>query len=96
MLLSPFKTGATPSSLLSETEALDNSTHRRLFLLHGTVSLPLPPYKRRQEPDNPPSHLFPAFLWISLAQELTLVGAQVATATTPRCPDHPLLRRPKL
>jgi hypothetical protein len=40
MLLSPFKTGVAPSSLPSEIEALNKSTHHRLLLLHGTITPP--------------------------------------------------------
>jgi hypothetical protein len=46
--------------------------------------LPPPPYKRHREPHNPPLHLFPTILWVSLAQKLTLAEAQVVIATTPR------------
>jgi hypothetical protein len=54
----------------------------------STVSSPLPPppYKRQQEPHNPTLHSLLTFLWVSLMQELALVGAQVTAANTPRCP----------
>jgi hypothetical protein len=39
MLLSP-EMDTDPSSLLTKTEALNNSTHHRSFLLHDTVSPP--------------------------------------------------------
>jgi hypothetical protein len=51
----------------------------------STTLSPIPPspYKRRREAHNPLPHLFPAFFWGSLAQELALIGAQLTTATTP-------------
>jgi hypothetical protein len=71
VLLSPSETDAAPSSLFQKTEALKTP-----------LPLPPPPYKRRREPHNPSLLLFPVLLWVSLVQELALIGAQVIAATT--------------
>jgi hypothetical protein len=73
MLLFPSEMGAGSSSLFLKTKVLKNL-------------LPPPSYKRRWESHNPPPHPFSALLWVSLTEELTLAGAQVAAATTPRRP----------
>jgi hypothetical protein len=57
--------------------------------------LPPPPYKRCHEPHNPPPHLFPAFIWVSLAHKLALTGAQVITANTPRHPTASVTPTPQ-
>jgi hypothetical protein len=64
----------------------------------STISSPLPhpPYKRRREPHNSSAQPFSAFLWVSLVQELTLTGAQVAAATTPHRPMAFVVLRPDL
>jgi hypothetical protein len=49
-------------------------------------SLPSPTYKRHREHHNPLALPFPTFLWVSLAQQLALVGAQVNTTTIPPRP----------
>jgi hypothetical protein len=49
-------------------------------------SLPSPTYKRHREHHNPLALPFPTFLWVSLAQQLALVRAQVNTTTIPPRP----------
>jgi hypothetical protein len=48
--------------------------------MRGNQELP-----RRWELHNFPPHPFSILLWVSLAQELTLIRAQITAATTPRC-----------
>jgi hypothetical protein len=57
--------------------------------------LPPPPYNRRWEPHNPSPHPFSTLLWVSLAQELSLVGAQITAAATPRRPDTSIVPLPR-
>jgi hypothetical protein len=64
----------------------------------STLSPPLPPpYKRHQEPHNSLLHPFLVFLWVSLAQELILIGAQKSSLLPLLLVrPHPSLWRPEL
>jgi hypothetical protein len=72
MLLSPSEMGVAPSSHFPEMKSLNNSTRPDHFSSMTPSPLPPPPYKKRQEPHNPPPHPLSSFLWFSLVQAPTL------------------------